>query len=242
LKEQPILTITDLCVRFPAAGGYFEPVRDFSFSLGPDEILGLMGPSGCGKTVFCTALLGLVEPPGFVESGSMNFAPAGERRIDLRHLTGREWQRIRGKTISLIFQNPVQGFNPARNIGAHFIEAIRAHEPHTSRKDCLDRARELLDAALFSRPEIILQRYPFELSGGMCQRALIALALVHNPALLIADEPTTALDIRSEAEVLHLFSRIRETRHTAILLVSHDTRVLSRIAGRVLDFAKQMPQ
>jgi ABC-type dipeptide/oligopeptide/nickel transport system ATPase component len=239
LKEQPILTITDLCVRFPTADGYSEPVLDFSLSLGPDEILGLMGPSGCGKTVFCTALLGLVEPPGFVRSGSMSFTPAGEGRIDLRSLTEREWRRIRGKTISLIFQNPVQGFNHAQNIGAHFFEAIRSHEPHTSRKDCLDRARELLDAALFSRPEIILKRYPFELSGGMCQRVLIALALVHSPALLIADEPTTALDMRSEAEVLRLFSWIRETQHTSILLVSHDTRVLSRAAERVLDFGKQ---
>lgn len=234
-----MLRVTDLCVRFPAAKGYYEPVRDFSLSLGPDEILGLMGPSGCGKTVFCTALLGLVEYPGFVHAGSMSFTPAGGERIDLRSLSEAEWRRIRGKTISLIFQNPVQGFNHARNIGAHFIEAIRAHEPHTSRKDCLIRARALLDAALFSRPEHMLKSYPFELSGGMCQRALIALALVHKPALLIADEPTTALDMRSEAEVLRLFSWIRETHHTAILLVSHDTRVLSRAAGRVLDFAKQ---
>ena len=217
-----MLTVTNLSVRFPSFQGFSEPVRDFSLFLGAGEILALTGPSGCGKTVFCSTLLGMVEYPGFVRAGSIRFAPDRETAVDLTRLSEGEWRRIRGKTISLISQNPMQGLNPSQKIGSHFIDAVRAHEPRASRAACLSRAKALLDAALFSRPERIIKSYPFELSGGMCQRALIALALTHTPALLIADEPTTALDMRSKAEVMRLFFWIRETYRTAILVVSHD--------------------
>ncbi|MDR2493987.1 MAG: ATP-binding cassette domain-containing protein [Spirochaetaceae bacterium] len=226
-----MLKVTGLSIRFPRPGGAVEPVRDFSLSLGNAEILGLQGPSGCGKTVFCSALLGMVEYPGFVRAGSIHFSPSGKAPVDLTRLSERAWQGIRGKSISLISQNPIQGLNHAQKISTHFIDAVRAHEPETPRAACLSRAESLLDAALFSRPAEVLRRYPFELSGGMCQRVIIALSLLHKPDLLIADEPTTALDMRSEAEVLRLFRWIRETFHTAILLVSHDTRVLSRAAS-----------
>ncbi|MDR2518027.1 MAG: ABC transporter ATP-binding protein [Spirochaetaceae bacterium] len=231
-----MLTVTGLTVRFPSfRGGFHEPVRDFSLFLGAGEILGLTGPSGCGKTAFCSALLGMVEHPGFVRAGSIRFDLACGDAVDLARLSEKEWRRIRGKSISLISQNPVQGLNPGQKIGSHFIDAVRAHEPKASRAACLSRAEALLDAALFSRPDRIIRSYPFELSGGMCQRALIALALAHKPALLIADEPTTALDMRSEAEVLRLFLWIREAYHTAVLLVSHDPLVLSRISDRTIE-------
>lgn len=232
-----MLNVVTLSIRFPAGRGYVEPVQNVSLTLEPDTILGLMGPSGCGKTVFCTALLGMLEYPGRIHTGKILFSPHPEPALDLVSLSEKDWTHLRGKTISLIFQNPVQSLNHSRTIGSHFIETVRAHLPKTAKQDCLAMAEALLDKVLFHQPQRILKQYPFELSGGMCQRVIIALALIHRPALLIADEPTTALDRRSEAEVLRLLAWIRETCHTAILLVSHDKTVLSRTADRVIKMA-----
>jgi ABC-type dipeptide/oligopeptide/nickel transport system ATPase component len=229
-----MLNVDNVSIRFPVSKGYIEPVKKLSLSLKRNEILALIGPSGCGKTVFCTALLGMLEYPGFVHSGDISFSPSPGTTLDLLHLSEKEWQNLRGKTISLIFQNPAQSLNHSRTIGSHFVETIRAHAPKTSKQECSVIAEAMLDKVLFNQPQRILRMYPFELSGGMCQRVIIAMSLVHHPALLIADEPTTALDMRSEAEVLRLLIWIRETYHTAILLVSHDTSVVSRISDRTL--------
>jgi ABC-type dipeptide/oligopeptide/nickel transport system ATPase component len=224
-----MLTVSGLTICFPGSGGPLEPVRDFSLSLNRGETLGLVGPSGCGKTVFCTALIGLLERPGYIKKGIIRY-----RSLDLTALSEREWRHIRGKEISMIFQNPVQSLNHARTIGSQFIEAIRAHRPDMGKRECIALAEAMLEEAMLGEPKKIMAAYPFELSGGMCQRVMIAMALVHRPALLIADEPTTALDTKNQDRILRLFARIRETCHTAILLVSHDEKVIGEIAGRTV--------
>jgi ABC-type dipeptide/oligopeptide/nickel transport system ATPase component len=215
------------------------PVRDFSFSLEPGEILGLSGPSGCGKTVLCTALLGMLEAPGYVKSGSVLYcspreSPAAE--IDLLKLSEKEWRLLRGGEISLIFQNPVQALNPSRTAGAQFIEALRVRRPNIrppSRRQAEETALSLLADTGLPDPRRVMESYPFELSGGMCQRVLIAMVLARRPALLIADEPTTSLDKKNEAQILGLFRKIRDTGRTGVLLVSHDGDVI-KTADRII--------
>jgi ABC-type dipeptide/oligopeptide/nickel transport system ATPase component len=155
--------------------------------------------------------------------------------LDLTSLSEKEWRCIRGKEISMIFQNPFQSLNQSRTIGAQFIEAIKAHRPDTSRRECAEIALSLLSSAMLKDSRRIMKSYPFELSGGMCQRAMIAMALAHDPALLIADEPTTALDKKNEEQILRLFALIRETHHTGIIFVSHDENVIGAIADRKID-------
>ncbi|MDR2658788.1 MAG: ABC transporter ATP-binding protein [Spirochaetaceae bacterium] len=233
-----ILAISGLTICFPVPGGIIAPVRDFNLALNRGEILGLTGPSGCGKTVFATSLLGMVESPGYIQSGSIRYfsgktEDAGkENPPDLTALSENQWRHIRGKEISMIFQNPFQSFNHSRTIGAQFIEAIKAHRPHVSRQECKEITLSMLDSAMLKKPCEIMKRYPFELSGGMCQRVMIALSLVHHPALLIADEPTTALDKKNEEQILLFFTRIRENYHTGIILISHDEKVIGAVAER----------
>ncbi|MDR2392845.1 MAG: ABC transporter ATP-binding protein [Treponema sp.] len=235
-----MLTVSGLTICFPVPGGVITPVRDFSLAMKRGEILGLTGPSGCGKTVFCTSLLGMVEPPGYIKSGSIRYVPSeterakekGSGHLDLTSLDEKKWRHIRGKEISMIFQNPFQALNHSRTIGAQFIEAVAAHGPATSRRERTETARSMLAGAMLKDPHRIMQRYPFELSGGMCQRVMIALALAHKPALLIADEPTTALDKKNEEQIVRLFCRIREIYHTGIIFVSHDENVIAAIADR----------
>jgi ABC-type dipeptide/oligopeptide/nickel transport system ATPase component len=232
------LCVRDLTICFPLRGGPVIPVRDFNLVLKRGEILGLAGPSGCGKTVFCTALLGMVEAPGYIKSGSIRYVRESGETLDLTSLSEKQWRPLRGREISLIFQNPVQSLNPSRTIGDQFTEAIRAHDPRSTRRECTERILSLFaDVAFVSPgdPERVMKSYPFELSGGMCQRVMIAMALVHKPAFLIADEPTTSLDKKSEAQILTLFEKIRETCHTGILLISHDEELVRRSADRKIE-------
>jgi ABC-type dipeptide/oligopeptide/nickel transport system ATPase component len=235
-----ILTVSGLTICFPVPGGVITPVRDFSLTVERGEILGRTGPSGCGKTVFCTSLLGMVERPGYIKSGTIRYAPnetGGKKRneaesLNLTSLSEKEWRHIRGKEISMIFQNPFQSLNHSRTIGAQFIEAITAHRLNTSRRECTEIALSMLASAMLKDTRRIMKSYPFELSGGMCQRVMIAMALIHNPVLLIADEPTTALDKKNEEQILRLFTWIREVYHTGIIFVSHDEKVTGAIADR----------
>jgi ABC-type dipeptide/oligopeptide/nickel transport system ATPase component len=232
-----MLTVSDLTVCFPLAGGVIAPVRDFSLSVKRGEILGLSGPSGCGKTVFCTSLLGMVERPGYVKSGSIRYVQGGAEGkdsdpLELTALPEKQWRHIRGREISMIFQNPFQSLNHSRTIGAQFVEALRAHRPRASRRECTEAARSLLSGAMLEDTRRIMKSYPFELSGGMCQRVMIAVALAHRPALLVADEPTTALDRKNEERILRLLAGIRETCRAGIILVSHDKDLIGAVADR----------
>jgi ABC-type dipeptide/oligopeptide/nickel transport system ATPase component len=242
-----MLDVSGLTICFPVPGGVIAPVRDFSLSLGRGEILGLVGPSGCGKTVFCTSLLGMVEPPGYIKGGTIRYVP-GEAKsaeegnpqsLDLTSLEEKQWRHIRGREISMIFQNPFQSLNYSRTIGAQFVEAIRAHRPGTSRRECREIALSMLADVLLKDPRRMLKAYSFELSGGMCQRVMIAMALVHSPALLVADEPTTALDRKNEERILRLFTWIRETYHTGIILVSHDERIIDAVTDRKISMDRR---
>jgi ABC-type dipeptide/oligopeptide/nickel transport system ATPase component len=234
------LTVSGLTICFPLPGGAVIPIRDFSLAVKGGEILGLIGPSGCGKTVFCTSLLGMVEQPGYITGGTIRYVPGGTgsaegneaESLDLTSLREKQWRHIRGKEISMIFQNPFQSLNHSRTIGAQFTEAIRAHRPNMPRRECTELARSLLSDAMLKDTRRIMKSYAFELSGGMCQRVMIAVALAHNPALLIADEPTTALDKKNEEQILRLLAGIRETCHTGIILVSHDENVINAVADR----------
>jgi ABC-type dipeptide/oligopeptide/nickel transport system ATPase component len=234
-----MLVVSGLTICFPVPGGVITPVHDFDLSMDRGEILGLVGPSGCGKTVFCTTLLGMLEPPGYIKSGTIRYVPdkknaEGEnpQPLDLTLLGEKQWRHIRGREISMIFQNPFQSLNYSRTVGAQFVEAIRAHRPGASRRECREIALSMLADVMLREPREILKAYPFELSGGMCQRVIIAMALAHSPDLLIADEPTTALDRKNEERILRLFAWIRETYHTSIIMVSHDERVIDAVTDR----------
>jgi ABC-type dipeptide/oligopeptide/nickel transport system ATPase component len=244
-----MLIVSGLTICFPVPGGVITPVRDFNLAMKRGEILGLTGPSGCGKTVFCTSLLGMVEWPGYIKSGTIRYAPgeinSAEGKeppyLDLTSLSEKEWRRIRGKEISMIFQNPFQSLNHSRTIGAQFIEAVSAHRPNVSRRECTEIALSMLSGAMLNDTRRIMKSYPFELSGGMCQRVMIAMALVHSPALLIADEPTTALDKKNEEQILRLFTRIRETYNTGIIFVSHDEKAIAAAAGKKVSMNRPFP-
>ncbi|MDR1302962.1 MAG: ABC transporter ATP-binding protein [Treponema sp.] len=227
-----MLKVAHLTVRFPHPQGDRIPLRDWNLDIEPGEILGLVGNSGCGKTVCCSALLGILEPPGYVEQGSMYFTAPGETTIDLRALTEAEWRHIRGRKISMIFQDPLSALSPSHKVKTQCFAALRAHDAKTPQKVFLEQAEDLLAKMGFLDPRRIMDSYPFELSGGMAQRVLIAMALIHRPALLIADEPTTALDVKTESHIIQLFSQIRKEFGMAILLVSHDEKILRKLADR----------
>jgi ABC-type dipeptide/oligopeptide/nickel transport system ATPase component len=187
----------------------------------------------------------MLEQPGYIKDGIIRYVPGGTELaegkeaafLDLTSLSEKQWRHIRGKEISMIFQNPFQSLNHSRTIGAQFIEAIRSHRPHASRREGTEIALAMLAGAMLKEPRRIMKSYPFELSGGMCQRVMIAMALVHSPALLIADEPTTALDKKNEEQILRLFIRIRETYNTGIILVSHDEKAIAAVADRKIRLA-----
>lgn len=229
-----MLKVRDLRVRFPHPRGDSIPLQGWNLDMKAGEILGLAGRSGCGKTVFCSTLSGLLDPSGRIEAGRISFTAPREETVDLRSLTEEEWSRIRGRHIGMIFQDPRSALNPSYKVKTQFFTAVRAHRRGIPKREMLEQGEDLLAKMAFPDPRRILDSYPFELSGGMCQRVLIALALVHRPSLLVADEPTTALDVITEARIIRLFSRIREDLGTGILFVSHDERILPLIADRVV--------
>ncbi len=225
----PLLAVRDLQVAFPGAAGPAHAVDGASFTVAPGETVCLVGESGCGKSVTALALLGLVPPPGRIEPGS-------SIRFEGRELLGlpeRELRALRGHRIAMVFQEPATALNPVLSVGEQVAEVVRAHTP-ASRREAWDRAVAMLGLVGIADPAARARQYPHQLSGGMRQRVMIAMALVLEPRLLIADEPTTALDVTVQAQVLDLLRDLRARTGLALLLITHDLGVVAEMADRVL--------
>jgi peptide/nickel transport system ATP-binding protein len=232
-----LLEIRDLGVAFPArdAGeGWLPVVRGVSLSVGRGEVVGLVGESGSGKTLTALAVLGLVPPPGRVTAGSIRLSEdGGGGAVDLLALGPEALRRVRGGRIAMVFQEPATAFNPVYSIGFQIAEAVRAHR-RISRGEAREEAARLLDRVAFPDARRRLDDYPHQLSGGQRQRAMIAMALAGRPDLLLADEPTTALDVTLQAQILELLDELRRDLGLAVLLITHDLGVVAETCDRVV--------
>jgi oligopeptide/dipeptide ABC transporter ATP-binding protein len=226
--SSPLLKVEALTTVFDVDGRSLPAVDHVTFEVREGETLGLVGESGCGKSVTALSILRLVQPPGRIAGGAIHF-----RGRDLLRLAERDMRRVRGAEISLIFQEPMTALNPVFTIGDQVAEALIVHDK-ASRKDAMRRAVELLDAVKIGEPERRVHDYPHQLSGGMRQRVLIAMALACNPSLVIADEPTTALDVTIQAQILDLLREMKARFNLSLLLITHDLGVIAETADRVM--------
>lgn len=235
-NKAKLLEITDLRVCFDLDQGIVRAVDAVSFHVAPREIVGIIGESGCGKTVTAQAIMRIVPSPGRIAAGRILFHSNGEQQgpVDLAGLDphGHRIRQIRGGQISMIFQEPMTSFSPVYTIGGQIIEAIRLHR-RLDKSAARKLAIEMLDRAGIPKAAERVKAYPFQLSGGMRQRAMIAMALCTNPKLLIADEPTTALDVTIQAQILELMKELQAQFGMAILLITHNLGVVAEIAHRV---------
>ncbi len=222
-----LLSVEGLRIAFDTEGGTVRAVDGVDFHVGQDEVLGLVGESGSGKTMASMALLRLVPHPGRITAGRIRFEGA-----DLLALPPREMQRLRGRRIAMVFQNPAHSLNPLLSVGAQLAE-IAAHHDGLNRGAAQDRVESLLRLVGLPDPAARMRQYPHQMSGGMKQRVCIARALLCNPALVLADEPTTALDVTIQAQILDLLAGLKQRLHTSILLVTHDMGVVARLADRI---------
>jgi peptide/nickel transport system ATP-binding protein/oligopeptide transport system ATP-binding protein len=225
----PLLCIRDLRVGFATEGGLLQAVDGVSFDLAAGEVLAIVGESGSGKSVTAQTILGLTRSPnarieGSVRLGEAELLDAGEARL----------REVRGERIGMVFQDPMTSFNPVYRIGAQIVEAIRAHRGDVSKADAKARAVELLESVGIPDAVRRVDDYPHQFSGGMRQRAMIAMALALEPEVLIADEPTTALDVTIQAQILRLLEDLNRERDLATILITHDLGVVAEIADRVL--------
>ncbi|MDF3060099.1 MAG: methionine transporter ATP-binding protein [Microvirga sp.] len=224
---QPVLSVRDLRVEFVTRRGVLKAIDGVSFDIAPGEVLGVVGESGAGKSVTGSAVIGLIDPPGRIAGGEVWLS---EQRID--NLSPEEMRRIRGKRIGMIFQDPLTSLNPLYRVGEQLVETIQTHTD-LSAAAARRRAIELLTEVGIPAPERRIDGYPHEFSGGMRQRVVIALALCAEPELIIADEPTTALDVSVQAQIISLLQRLGREHGTAIMLVTHDMGVIAETADRV---------
>lgn len=224
-----LLNIQGLKTYFHSDKGIIKAVDDVSLTVAEGESVGLVGESGCGKTVTALSLLGLIpSPPGRIVAGRLAY-----KNLELRTLRPRSLRKVRGREIAMIFQEPMTALNPVFTIGDQIIESLRLHL-RLSRKQAWARANELLAVVKIPQPHEVLKRYPHELSGGMRQRAMIAMALAGDPSLLIADEPTTALDVTIQAQILELLQSLMTTRKLAMILITHDLAVVNEVTSRMM--------
>ncbi|CAN5913143.1 ABC transporter ATP-binding protein [soil metagenome] len=229
VPAQTVLEIDDLQTHFFTAIGTVRAVDGVSYALGSGETLGVVGESGCGKSVTALSILRLVaDPPGRIVGGAINFE--GRNLLDLSE---REMEGIRGNAISMIFQEPMTSLNPLFTVGRQVAEAVALHQG-LSKREAMNKAIEMLRRVYIPEPEKRVHAYPHQLSGGMRQRVMIAMALSCNPRVLIADEPTTALDVTIQAQILDLMRELQETFGTAIILITHDMGVVAENADRVV--------
>jgi len=226
-ERAPLLDVRGLTTVFDGASGPLEAVRDVSLAVAPGEALALVGESGSGKSVTVLSILGLIEPPGRIAAGEILF-----RGLNLRSLDEESMRRLRGREIGLIFQEPARALNPLFTVGTQVAEAIEVHGLARGRQ-ARDRAVEMLDAVGVPAAADRARDYPHQLSGGLLQRAAIAAALACRPALVLADEPTSSLDLAVQAQVLDLLARLRDTLGLSLLLITHDLDVAARSADRL---------
>lgn len=223
-----LLSVKNLSTEFPVKKGIVRAVEDVSFDVDQGEILAIVGESGSGKSVTSLSIMGLLAEPGHVAGGSLEFEGK-----DLATLSEKQYRELRGNDMAMIFQEPMTSLNPVYRVGNQIVEAIRTHEK-VSKAEAKDRAVDLLRKVGIPSPEARINDYPHQMSGGMRQRVMIAMALACNPKLLIADEPTTALDVTIQAQILDLLRRLRDDTGMAVLLITHDLCVVSETADRVV--------
>jgi oligopeptide/dipeptide ABC transporter ATP-binding protein len=225
-----VLDVRGLTVELPTPSGWIRPVNDVSFSLQAGETLGIVGESGSGKTILSLGLMGL-EPHGARHSGQA-FLNASDSR-DILKSSPEELRAIRGRDIAMIFQEPMTALNPVLRVGDQIAEAIRIHEPKVSEKEIQRRVLASLERAALPDPARRARQYPHQLSGGLRQRVMIAMALAANPHILIADEPTTALDVTVQKQILELLATLRRELQLSMLFITHDLGVVAQIADRI---------
>jgi peptide/nickel transport system ATP-binding protein len=228
-NQEPLLVVDGLRTYFDLRHGVVKAVDGVSFSLAPHETLAIVGESGCGKSITALSLMRLVpDPPGRIAGGSVKLAG-----VDLLALSAEEMRSVRGKDVAMIFQEPMTSLNPVLTIGSQIAEVLLLHE-QISRQQAFDKSVEMLRLARIPEPEQRAREYPHQLSGGMRQRAMIAMALACNPKVLIADEPTTALDVTIQAQILDIMLDLQRKLGTAIILITHDLGVVAETAQRVI--------
>ncbi len=225
---QKVLEVEKLKVGINDDGRKIAIVNGISFTLEKGETLGIVGESGCGKSMTSLSLMGLLPPgvewlEGDIQTHDLHF----------KKFNKQDWRKVRGKRIAMIFQEPMSSLNPVYTIGKQIMEMILSHE-HVSKQQARDRALEMLKLVGIPRPEQVLDEYPYQLSGGMRQRVMIAIALSCNPEILIADEPTTALDVTIQAQILELMKKLQEQLHMSIVLITHDLGVVAEMCNRVI--------
>ncbi|NLY44694.1 MAG: ABC transporter ATP-binding protein [Tissierella sp.] len=224
-----ILDVRNLSVSFKTFFGEVEAVRDISFTVGRKQTVAIVGESGCGKSVTANSIMQLLPmPPAFFKSGKILFK--GE---DLLKRTDKQMEEVRSSQISMVFQDPMTSLNPTMKIGSQIVEGIQKHK-NLSRRDAKKKAIEMLELVAVPEPEKRVNQYPHEFSGGMRQRVMIALAMVSNPELLIADEPTTALDVTVQAQILEIMKDIQEQMGMSIILITHDLGIVADMSDKVL--------
>jgi oligopeptide/dipeptide ABC transporter ATP-binding protein len=227
---EPILSIQDLAVEFKTEDGIVHAVDGVSYELYPGETLGIVGESGSGKSVSTLALLGLIPlPPGRIVSGTAMF-----KGRDLLKLRKKELRRVRGNDVAMVFQDPMTSLNPVLTVGFQLGEAIKTHYPNEKDEVVKRRVVDLLKLVGVPNAETRFNQYPHEFSGGMRQRAMIAMSITNSPSLLIADEPTTALDVTIQAQVLEVLKRVQEETEAATILITHDLGIVAEMCDRVL--------
>ena len=223
-----VLELRGLCVEFPTRRGTLKALNDVSFSIAAGEVLGVVGESGAGKSLTGSAIIGLLEPPGRISAGEVLL---DGRRID--HLPDDQMRRIRGRQIGAIFQDPLTSLNPLYTVGRQIAETIVTHLPLTW-SQARERAIELLESTGIPAARVRIDHYPHQISGGMRQRVVIALALAAEPRLIVADEPTTALDVSIQAQIIDLLKRLCREQGAAVMLITHDMGVIAETADRVV--------
>ena len=228
MESDTILRVEDLTISFRTINGMVRAVRGVSFDLKRGETVAIVGESGSGKSVSIKAIMGILAKNAVVENGTILY-----KGRDLLKLKEREYHKIRGSNIGLIFQDPLSALNPIMKIGKQITETLRLNDPSIGRKEVRERALKLMRSVGILDAENRFEQYPFQFSGGMRQRIVIAIALARDPEVLICDEPTTALDVTVQAKILNLINKIKEERNLSVIFITHDMGVVAKMADRI---------